>query len=446
MNTTPFIRLSAVAAFGCLAFAATGCVVGAEEDEHVGRQEDGIVNGTVFDVAPYLVFTKEEKAAPDTQANIALRERFKAVGVLGDSAAPAQWWGIGYCTATLVGPRTVLTAAHCLKGKTTVHFQIDGKQSVKAKKVLPHPSWNPGQNVPNDIGLLILESSVTDVDPEPIQVKSVNEGDAISVIGYGDYNFKKPDGSNGYKGNGTKRIGLNLIDEGLFAPEPGFFRYSELKGGGTAHGDSGGPVFVADPSGSDVIAGVTAASDEETATSTKVSYYAKWLYDTSKGDIRFVDPIPPKASHQREIRTKNSGLCLTKVKVGNTNSIRLKACSGSAAQSWNMSTRENGTYGLAQSGQCLTGGQPDSCSSGNATVDPANEVRIGQCSSNNVPASCERYEVKTQDWILLKHSNGKFTIRSLNGLQCLSAVETANFKGTALNACSGGDAQQWDLK
>jgi len=443
MNTTPFLRTSAVAASVCLALAATGCVVGAEEEEeNLGGREDAIVNGTVFDVAPILVTTGEEKAAPNTAANIALRKQFKAVGVLGGSASPAQWWGLGYCTATLVGPQTVLTAAHCLKGKTTVYFQIDGKQSIKAKKVLPHPSWNPGQNVPNDIGLLILESSVTDIAPKPIQVRPVKEGDELSVIGYGNYNFKQPDGSNGYKANGTKRIGLNDISY----VEPSTFRYDELSGGGTAPGDSGGPVFVADPSGIDVIAGVTAASDEETATSTKVSYFATWLYNNSKGDIRFLDPIPPSASHQREIRTKVSGLCLTKVKVGNTNSIRLKACNGSAAQSWNMNTRANGTYGLAQSGQCLTGGQPDSCSSGNATVDPANEVRIGTCSSNNIPASCERYEVKTQDWILSKQSNGKFTIRSLNGLQCLSAVETANFKGTALNACSGGDAQQWDLK
>lgn len=444
MNATPFTRTSAVAASFCLALAATGCVVDAEEteEESIGSREEAIVNGVVFDVAPGLVAAGLEEPAPNTAANIALRKRFKGVGVIDGQALPAEWWGIGECTATLVGPRTVLTAAHCIKGKTSLYFQLDGKASIKAQKIVPHPAWKPSQNVPNDIGLLILESSVTNIAPKPIRVDPVEVGDAMTLVGYGNYNYTKPDGSVGYKANGTKRIGYNEIS----AIEPDKIWYIELLGGGTAKGDSGGPLFVDSPAGSDIVAGVTAASGEVNAVSTKVSHFTTWLYNTSKGDIRFSKPIPSAAPHQRTIRAKGSGSCLTRVKVGSAYQVKPAKCNGSSAQSWDLNPRANGTYGVARFGRCLTGGQPDSCSSGGATVDPANEVRIGQCLSNDIPDTCERYEVKSQDWILSKTDGGKFTIRSLNGLKCLAAVETASFKGGVLGACNGAGAQQWDLE
>jgi hypothetical protein len=88
----------------------------------------------------------------------------------------------------------------------------------------------------------------------------------------------------------------------------------------------------------------------------------------------------------------------------------------------------------------LTGGQPDSCVPGGSPVDAANELRMGQCLSDNLPASCEPYEVKSQGWILAKAGDGTFSIHSLNGLKCLKEGQ-----GPILAKCAGGSAQQWTL-
>ena len=48
---------------------------------------------------------------------------------------------LGFCTATLIGYHTVLTAGHCVEGVSQGTFKVGGK-SYPSKSIHPHPSYN----------------------------------------------------------------------------------------------------------------------------------------------------------------------------------------------------------------------------------------------------------------------------------------------------------------
>jgi V8-like Glu-specific endopeptidase len=163
---------------------------------------------------------------------------------------------MGICTSTLIGSRTLLTAAHCVDSARSVFAhnapsdsQIQfGVNAYRAARWNVHPGWNPnGQDLRNDIAIILLERAPTNVTPKPWNnqtITSAFRGRAIRAIGYGN--------TSPGTGSGTRRqVDLTIAD--IY---PQLIFMGDQRSKGICQGDSGGPTFHTFPDGVERVVGV----------------------------------------------------------------------------------------------------------------------------------------------------------------------------------------------
>ncbi|MGE0171942.1 MAG: trypsin-like serine protease [Oligoflexales bacterium] len=152
------------------------------------------------------------------------------------------WLEDSDCTATLIGPRHMLTAAHCLADANPIEVRF-GLKPDSAKTVIPvakwviHPLYND-REIPHDIAIFTLENEVpSELVPVPLaNPEDLQIGTDIIITGYGTASEKSEN---------SQPLSMVLVPLEEVNAADRYFS-TVINGKASCYGDSGGPGYIVD--------------------------------------------------------------------------------------------------------------------------------------------------------------------------------------------------------
>lgn len=208
--------------------------------------------------------------------------------------------GTSICSGSLVYKNMVGTAAHCLWDSGISNVVAGDKVNVAlarpissdlttgidvgVKEAWIHHLYNPVTS-DNDIGVLILDRDITDIEPIPLLSPGSgadNVGSQATVIGYGR-------DESGFASVTIRDVDLTIVDnticiDYLGFPQKNFFNLLCTNGffQGPSSGDSGGPLIVTDTDGVKKLAGITSYGFTtpnffQGANYTRITHFWSWI-------------------------------------------------------------------------------------------------------------------------------------------------------------------------
>ncbi len=214
--------------------------------------------------------------------------------------------GGSLCTAEVISPHVILTAAHCTGGENPavtnatwrVYLGTDFSKATAAdllpvKEAHYHPQFSVNNLMGGyDVGVAILQNALpSTVKPLPYNRASMDtgfDGKAVRFVGYG------LDNAAAQTGAGVKRTTTTMLSD-----HTAMLLHFTDGTHETCNGDSGGPAFMS-IGGQEVIVGLTSFGDVNCAQGgydTRVDALASWIDGyVTKADPTFTGGNAPPSS------------------------------------------------------------------------------------------------------------------------------------------------------
>jgi V8-like Glu-specific endopeptidase len=170
-----------------------------------------------------------------------------------------------YCSATLISPTVVLTAAHCGEEGEAVTVTFDtayvAGDKVYSGTFHADPGYPGNQSDAHDIAVVVLDKAVKGITPSSLpeagSLSALPADQLFTSVGYGAYEVTNSPGGHQYLYNDVRMVATGTLN----STNKTWLRISmnpATGDGGTCYGDSGGPNFLGT---TDIIAAITITGD-----------------------------------------------------------------------------------------------------------------------------------------------------------------------------------------